>query len=60
MSAPPMAAACSSGAISAWARSVQWEPSPWAGHRPPEPDSDLDQRSGHGQRREPFRARLEW
>ena len=38
MSAPSMAAAWSNGAIRAWARSVQWDPSPWAGPRPWEPD----------------------
>ena len=37
MSAPPRAAACSSGAIRAWARSVQCEPSPRA-QRPPAGD----------------------
>ena len=52
MSAPSRAAACSSGASSAWARSVQWEPS-LVGRRRWPTRPHLDQRPGHGRAPDP-------
>ena len=60
MSAPSMAAACSSGAISAWARSVQWDPSPWAGPPPVGTDPTSTSDRAMVRARKPFGARLEW